>query len=294
MPPPLPPRSFARRLRDSAASRTIGLWIFLVMVFVGLWQYFQPSATGGGGTEELGNEAASPWRNFAIANVPFCVVLVIVGVFLWRVRRLNAGNKRGIDLMAIGEAGQAAEVFRGLSRAWFLPTVGPKLNLGFALVRLGDLDGAREALAAAERSRTRWYRPVIASFLALCDALLGDLDAADAWVTESKRRASSPSSITRVHLAAEAIVRLRRGDALGAVQLLDASWGEIERSTAADMVRALRIVRAFAAESIGSPALVPDLLAGARPFRPGEYAWLGARWPEMARYLDANGFAQAA
>ncbi len=60
------------------------------------------------------------------------------------------------------------------------------------------------------------------------------------------------------------------------------------------MVRALRIVRAFAAESIGSPALVPDLLAGARPFRPGEYAWLGARWPEMARYLDANGFAQAA
>jgi hypothetical protein len=266
--------------------------VFLVVMFVALWQFFR--SNGGGGAEDVGGEAVSPWRNFAIANVPFYVLLVVGGVFVWRARRLNAENKRGIDLMAMGELRQAAETFRGLSRRWLLPTVGPKVNLGFALLRLGDLDGALDAFAAAERSRLRWYRPVVASFLALCDALRGDLDAADAWVAEAKGRASSPSSFTRVHLAAEAIVRLRRGDAPGAVQLLDASWGEIERSTAADMVRALRIVRALAAESGGAPAQVPDLLAGARPFRAGEYAWLGAAWPEMARYLAANGFAQAA
>jgi hypothetical protein len=60
------------------------------------------------------------------------------------------------------------------------------------------------------------------------------------------------------------------------------------------MLRALRIVRALAAEMAGAREQVPDLLVGARPFRPGEYAWLGAGWPEMARYLEANGFSKAA
>ena len=73
-------------------------------------------------------------------------------------------------------------------------------------------------------------------------------------------------------------------------------WTELERSTAADLVRAFRVIRAFAAEQAGGDAAVQssDLLAGARPFRAGEYAWIGVRWPELARYLAARGFAAAA
>jgi hypothetical protein len=294
MRPPLPPRPFARRLLDSSASRVVALWVVLLVMFLGLWQFFQAGVTGGSAAQEIGREAASPWRNFAIANAPFYLLLAFFGLMVWRIRRFNAENKRGAELMAAGSVAPAAEVFRRLSRARLAPKGIARLNLGMALLRLGDLAGSLEAFAGAERSRLRLYRPLSASFLALAHAMRGDLDAADAWVAESVRRAASPSCVTRIHLAAEAIVRLRRGGAADAVRLLDERWGEIERSTTADLVRAFRIVRALAAATAGSPAQVPDLLAGARPFRPGEYAWMGAGWPEMARYLAANGFAQAA
>jgi hypothetical protein len=115
-------------------------------------------------------------------------------------------------------------------------------------------------------------------------------------VGEARRRTASPSATTRVHLAAEAIVRLRRGEAVCAVQLLDQAWDEIERSTAADLVRGFRVVRAFAGETAGGTATASssDFLAGVRPFRHGEFAWLGAGWPEMGRYLEAKGFAAVA
>ncbi len=135
-----------------------------------------------------------------------------------------------------------------------------------------------------------------AALIALCNALAGNLDAAEWWVEEARRRSASPTCATRVHLAAEAILRCRRGDPAGASRLLDQTWGEIERSTGADLVRGFRIVPAFAAESAGGPSATSagDLIAGARPFRAGEYAWLGAGWPEMARYLEAKGFAASA
>jgi hypothetical protein len=130
--------------------------------------------------------------------------------------------------------------------------------------------------------------------LALCAVLLDELDTAARWATKLREgSAGALAPITRLHLAVEALVALRRGRAQEARLAFDQSWAEIERTTAADLVRGLRIARAFAAEAEGgeTAALAPDLLAGARPFRPGEYAWLSASWPEMARYLEAKGFA---
>jgi hypothetical protein len=172
--------------------------------------------------------------------------------------------------------------------AWF--------NLGLALLRMGDLDRALDAFAGAERRRAKALRPAIAGLIALCNALAANLDAAEGWIVEARQRALSACSTSRVHFAAEAIVLLRRGNAPAAAKLFDETWGELERCTAADLVRAFRVVRAFAAEQVGgaTAAQAPDLLAGARPFRGGEYGWIGARWPDMARYLAANGFEAAA
>lgn len=214
----------------------------------------------------------------------------------WRFRSFAAANQRATDLMASGDSAAAAEAFRRIARAPLAPVGVARLNLGLALLRLGDLRGALEALATAERSRLKILRPTIAALIALCDALLGELDLAERWIAEARQRSMSSPLATRVHLAAEAIVRLRRGDAPGAARLLDETWGEIERCTAADLVRAFRIVRAFTAEAAGgvSATQAPDLLAGARPFRTGEYTWIAVAWPEMARYLAAKGFAAAA
>lgn len=89
---------------------------------------------------------------------------------------------------------------------------------------------------------------------------------------------------------------LRRGDPAAAGRILDGGWDELERATSGDRVRGFRVLRAFAAEQVGGAlaAQAGELLAGARPCRPGEYAWIGARWPEMARYLAASGFDAAA
>lgn len=295
--PPLPPRSPGQRVRDAFAnpfSRTVILWVFLVVMFVVLWQVFAEAGRNGGPQGE--STPPGMWSSVLVQYVPILFVAAVFGLVYWRFRRFAEGNKRAVDLMAQGDAAGAAEAFRRLARAPLAPSGVARFNLGLALLRVGDLRGALDALASAERSRTKALKPAIASMIALCDALAGDLDAADGWIAEARRRAASPASATRFHVAAEAIVRLRRGDATGSARLFEQTWGELERSTAADVVRALRVVRAFAVEHAGGSAAAgaADLLAGARPFRPGEYAWIAAGWPEMSRYLAEKGFAAAA
>jgi len=297
--PPLPPRTLVQRVRDVLAnpvSRTAILWVVLLVMFVVLWQAFGRGAPAAGDAAEGTPPPPDMWRSILTQLAPVLVVPVVFGLFYWRLHRFAAANKRAVDLMAGGEAAAAADAFRRLARTPLAPVGVARFNLGLALLRLGDVRGALDAFAAAERSRAKALRPAIAALIALCDALAGDLDAADRWVAEARQRTASPSSTSRVHLAAEAIVRLRRGDASGAVRLFDETWGELERCTSADLVRAFRVVRAFAAERTGGAAAAQaaDLLAGARPFRAGEYAWLAAAWPEMASYLAANGFGAAA
>jgi hypothetical protein len=269
------------------------LWVLLLGSFVVFWRVFQANPV----PSDASTASPGLWRNLQF--LPIFVIAAILGLAYWRARRFAAANKRGVDLMAAGDSAAAAEIFAPLARKWLAPVTVAQVNLGLARLRLADLRGAVEAFAAIERGHgalARAYRPMAAALVALCDAVLGELDAAEKWVAEAHRRTAKPTANTRVHLVAEAIVLIRRGDAASAARLLDQSWGEIERSTAADLVRAFRVVRALAGETAGGTAATSsgDFLAGARPFRPGEFAWLGVGWPEMTRYLEAKGFASAA
>jgi hypothetical protein len=98
-----------------------------------------------------------------------------------------------------------------------------------------------------------------------------------------------------LHVAAEALVYLRKGDARTAAKVFAQGWLEIERSSDAEFIRPLRVARAFAMETSGGEDAMgaAELLAGARPFRPGEFTWLGAGWPELARHLRENGLEDA-
>jgi hypothetical protein len=270
------------------------LWLALVAIFVALWQVSSSS----GYSSNTADDAAAPdmWRSVLAQYAPLLGMAVLFGLFYWRFHSFAKANKRGVDLMSSGNAAAAADAFRRLARKPLAPAAVARFNLGLALLRMGDLQGALDAFADAERRRPKALRPAIADLIALCNALTGDLAAADGWLVEARQRAASACSTSRIHFAADAIVLLRRGNAAAAATLLDGSWGELERCTAADLVRAFRLVRAFAAEQVegAAAAQAADLLAGARPFRAGEYAWIAARWPEMARYLAANGFEAAA
>lgn len=294
MPPPRTPDRVRRGPLASPFGRVAILWAFLVAMFIGLWQLFSARAPEGA---EAPRAAAPSQGDFWVTVLaqwgPLLVLGAVFGAFYLRFRSFAAANKRAVDLLAQGDAAAAGEAFRRLARGWLAPRAVARFNLGLALLRLGDVRGARDAFAALEGSRAKGLLPTSAALVALCDAVLGDVDAADQWAAEARRRAASPSATTRVHLAAEAVVRLRRGDAAGAARLFDETWGEIERCTSADLVRALRIVRALAADAAGRTG-AGELLAGARPFRPGEYAWIAAGWPEMRRYLAEHGFEAAA
>jgi hypothetical protein len=132
-------------------------------------------------------------------------------------------------------------------------------------------------------------------FLALCYALQGDLASAQAWSAAARRRAERYGGGGGLHWVAEAVIQCRRGEHVEAESLLALHWSELERMVAPGMLRAARIVRALALASRrpadeGSAAL---WIEGARPSRDGEFRYLGAHWPEMARYLDAHGAPRA-
>jgi hypothetical protein len=228
--------------------------------------------------------------------LPLLFAVLFAGFYVVA-RRAARRNQRGLDRLAAGDLDAAAAIFRELSRGSVFAAPAA-CNLGLALLRMGDVRGALAAFAAAERALRPRGRGLLAGLvagsIALCDALLGDLDAAEAWSMAARARLTRPGHPSRLHLVAEALVLGRSGRDEAAARRLAECWGEIELTTSADLMRGVRLVRAYAVERAGGTAgEVEALLAGARPFRPGEYAWLSAGWKEMEVWLALKGFAPA-
>jgi tetratricopeptide (TPR) repeat protein len=276
-----PPRSPFDRLRRNPSLKMILLWAAIMALTVALsWP-----ARG----------APLSAAEILATYAPLAILGIVALPLMFRLRSFAARNQRGVEFMASGDLAAAAEAFRTLSRARIGQRSIARYNLGLVLLRQGDLRGAIDALEKARTRGVRQLRSSAASFQSFCHAVLGEADRAAELAADARRLAAGPSIPSRMYLAAEAVNALRAGDAAGAVRMLDEGWSALELSTTADLVRGLRVIRAFAIESAGGDAaLANDLLAGARPSRPGEYAWLGASWPELARYLEEKGFSAAA
>ena len=58
-------------------------------------------------------------------------------------------------------------------------------------------------------------------------------------------------------------------------------------------MKRLRVLRAFAIKNVPptpqNQEQMQTLLAGARPFRPGEFDYLAAKWPELKTFLIESG-----
>ena len=81
----------------------------------------------------------------------------------------------------------------------------------------------------------------------------------------------------------------RTGRPEDAAKLLDEGWAGYEASVTGDVLRPLRVVRAFAhASGPRAGGVAEAALPTLRPAYPGEYAFLGARWPEMAAFLASH------
>jgi hypothetical protein len=158
-------------------------------------------------------------------------------------------------------------------------------NLAIAIHRQGRHAEAIDLLASVDR-RGGATAPVninagLASSLAYFHALVGEVEPAEAWLTESRLRFAALGLPQGSELA-ELAVALRRGQGEEAVRRLDADWARIEHARKGETLRPLRLLRAFAIAQAGGAIDV----AGLQPAQAQEFAYLATRWPELGAFLQ--------
>jgi cbb3-type cytochrome oxidase subunit 3 len=238
----------------------------------------------------------------------FAMAIFLAGVFalaLRKGRRFNIANNAALSLLQSGDLVGAADRYAMLRRAHSREPVFESLatfNLAWIELRLGALPHAIELLEDVERGRADKEVQGIytnsSAQLAFARALAGDVDLARAWLAEAERRAAPDNPNTKgttgFRLASACIVALRSGDAAGAVRLFEQSWREIDTNVTGDMLRSIRVLRAFALERSGaSRSDVEAQLAFTRDGEPGENAYLASAWPELRAFLEREGLVNA-
>ena len=115
------------------------------------------------------------------------------------------------------------------------------------------------------------------------------------WCAEARARIAKNRD-DRIDYAArlclaEAVIALRRGRPADATTLLERGWATMREVLNANTLRVAEVVRALAeaAGGLRQTNTVAERLLRVEPVIAGEFAFLGARWPEMRAFLDAHG-----
>jgi len=201
-------------------------------------------------------------------------------------------------------AGDATTAHREFSEArarirWpgFLRRLGD-YNRAFALIREGQLDLAIELLSDLDRrGGVLNLDGAVAGALALAHALAGNVDLATDWLAETRRRyrhytASGIRVPAFAFVLSEAAVELRAGEAETVRRRLDDQWTQLENSVTGNILRPMRVLRAFAlAQTAGvrEAAVVDSMLAALRGSSTHDIQYLGVAWPEMKTFIASHG-----
>jgi len=232
-----------------------------------------------------------------------CAVIAFIGLGIFmnrRDQRYATEEVRAMQALGRGDLPLAWTIFtwgsqpKQTSRTRARALVG----LGWTLLRQGKLDKAIETLGANDaRSwrdlRTAGLAVTSATYLAICYALEGDLDAAETWLAAADKRAKhARAQVTdeAMKAFARAIIDVRRDRGAEAAAALDDHWTEWEGVLPGDKLRPLRVLKAFALAGGGprDAGIADSALEHARPAYPGEYEMLSSAWPEMASFLATH------
>jgi hypothetical protein len=222
-------------------------------------------------------------------------VLAWVIALYWQARQFERRLPAARQLLARGELARAVEQLEVVTRRTWLSArrhATARHVLGAALLRRGETAAAIDMMWSAHWWRSELEASVATSnacHIALALALFGHLDSADLWLAEAEQR-QEPSSAALLALPF-AVIGCRRGRADEVARKLQNRWHDLESGLTGEYLRPLRVVRALALLESGPRAggALEAILDGARPFRPGEYDYLGRRWPEMERFLTTQG-----
>jgi hypothetical protein len=229
--------------------------------------------------------------------------IVFMAVFIVRSlrqgRRFVAELNQALAAIGRGHLLQARDTFWKWAETSKSPITAScaRHNLAWTLMRQGELKHA-SAVWTDLMNRypgaltTTGLSATSAVDLALCHGLLGDLDAAEKWMTEAEQRTQpqSGAGLPAMKTYARAVLDCRAGRCADAARVLDDGWAECEAQLTGDVVRPLRVIRAFALAAAGprDAGIAETIVIAARPAYTGEYDFLGAAWAEMASFLVAH------
>lgn len=252
-----------RRLR--VAGKYIGAWA--VMVVGGL---------------------AVPWSAapFTIAGMFFA----LAGWTVVSVRRFNKRNAAGLELLKSGQPTEARAIFEGLTKNAGRQRVVAVYNTAIALLAEGKVGEALAHFVEAQATLVPQIHAPSTSHLALCYGLLGDVGAAEAWLTEFDARTKSPNRahVRFVKATAQAVSLLRAGRNAEAMLVLDDNGRAVTGLLASILPGLSETVWAYALEVNGRRddkrfvALAAEIEAGANLER---LRRTFDGWPEVRSFL---------
>ncbi|MBP6837734.1 MAG: tetratricopeptide repeat protein [Kofleriaceae bacterium] len=229
-------------------------------------------------------------------------VVLIVGVVmlvLARSRRFGADNSAAISALGQGRYDEARTVFtRWAGRGPGTVAANARHNLGWTLLLEGRVGDAVTVLEDAARHHQHALRalsllPTTRIDAALCHALLGQLEPAEAWIAMARDPAAGirVASFAGMMALTQAVLTCRRGHAAQAAAGLAQARAEHEPTMTGDTLRMMRVVHAFCAgaDSPREQGVVEQILGDLRPRHPREFAFLGGAWPDMHAFLAAHG-----
>lgn len=267
---------------ESSSKKTFLVWFTMMMFFGVVYASFS------------GRPLPLRWDVF----IGVSVALMVVYVFwvLYASKRANRSLLEGIACLGRGEHRKALALFE--------PYVGkrPKAvslvarhNVAWTQLRMGQVRTALELFVANDRQMTLTHhmRTISAIDIAVCAALVGDTELARTWLAEAATRRKTgyyDREFDATIGLARAVTECRSGAPEEAVRLLEDEWTAFEQGARGEIVRPLRVVRAFAiaTSNTRNAGMAEAALQLTKPAYPDEYTVLGAEWPEMKAFLAAH------
>lgn len=235
------------------------------------------------------------WLSASIVPVFILVTAYLARTFVQRASYSAAvqQNQTAVSLLNAGRIDEAAEIFDRLARSE-RNTPGHAVyvfNRAVAYMLQGRPRRAYSLFNAVLRSHafhfgfSHNYLPLLYVEVATCLALMGEM--ADARRTrDDAARALQDHEFGRL-VFLDAVLLAREGHDAAVCELATTRYHEAESLLRVPTLKALRLVHAFALARSGSrsSSRFNTLIQGVRPARRGEFAWIGAEWPEFRAFL---------
>lgn len=251
-----------------------------------------------------------PWAALASLGI-FTVVpiwLIGRGVRMFRISRLwGERHSDGMALLGANRLDEAEKVFEDLCHKCRASPYLHAMSVQYrAMVDLhrGSFDRSAALLQSVidsgwiqgRRGLMNYHYPVVLGQLAVVRGLQGRTADATELLAEARHRLSEPRKASLLLVEAIVLAREERFDDV--IATIDARWSDAEAQLTPVNMRALRLIEAYALErraggnyrAEANDSDARRALGGARPFRPGEFDYLVAEWPELREFLQAHGF----